>query len=254
MTEVVVKLEDSVYGEGNFRLRADADPETLPPDYLADLARMGGAVEEWVTGEEVASPSVQLRILPEGEPLVISTHDQVLGGANGQQFAGCSFPARTAYHRQIVQDALRIAAKLAAEGVVGRFGVDFVVTRRPDGTWDHYAMELNLREGGTSHPYGTLWLLTEGNYDAGAGAFRIRDGSARAYVASDAVAVRASSARELLEHARAAGVGYDPATATGTVFHMFRAIEAEGRIAAVTIGRSQKDAAERHARLLRTVG
>ena len=39
-----------------------------------------GIVEERVVGEEIRSPSVQLRITPLGQLEVLSTHDQVLGG------------------------------------------------------------------------------------------------------------------------------------------------------------------------------
>lgn len=109
---------------------------------------------------------------------------------------------------------------------------------------------MNLREGGTSHPYGTLWFLTEGNFDAEAGVFRLPGGETRCYVASDAVEVRASSPRELLERAGAAELLWDAATATGSVFHMFGAIALLGRIAAVTVGTTREDARERHDRLL----
>ena len=247
--DVVVKLNDSVYGEGNVRLQPGTDPRVLPASYLADLRRLGGVVECWLDGDEVASPSAQLRIRPGGETLVISTHDQMLGGENGQQFTGGRFPASGAYHHTIVAPARRVAERLAAEGAVGRFGIDFVVVRDPDGTWRAYAMELNLREGGTSHPYGTLWLLTEGNFDADAGAFRLADGGRRVLVASDNVPVGPDDPETVLAASRAAGTDYDSATSTGTVFHMFAAVAAEGRISAVTIGTSHADAARRHERM-----
>lgn len=251
--ELVVKLNDSVYGEGNVRLPAGADPLSLPDAYLADLERLGGVVEEWLDGDEVASPSVQLRMRPGGEALVIATHDQMLGGDNGQQFTGGRFPAAGAYHHAIVDPARRIGEWLAMQGAVGRFGVDFVVVRDPDGTWQPYAMELNLREGGTSHPYGSLWLLTEGNFDADAGAFRLDDGSERVFVASDNVSVGVTNTRDLLERSRSAATSYDPATVTGTVFHMLAAVAAERRVSAVTIGTSHADAAQRHQRLVDAV-
>jgi hypothetical protein len=247
--EVVVKLDDSVYGEGNARLQPGADPRALPVGYLADLRRLGGVVETWLDGDEVASPSVQLRIRPGGEALVIATHDQMLGGENGQQFTGGRFPASGAYHHKIVAPARRVAERLAAEGAVGRFGIDFVVVRGPDGTWQAYAMELNLREGGTSHPYGTLWLLTEGNFDADAGAFRLADGTRRVLVASDNVPVGADNPETVLAASRATCTNYDSTTTTGTVFHMFAAVAAEGRISAVTIGTSHADASQRHERM-----
>ena len=52
-----------------------------------------------------------------------------------------------------------------AEGVLGRFAVDFVVVRDARGAWTPYAIELNLRKGGTTHPFLTLQFLTDGTYD-----------------------------------------------------------------------------------------
>ena len=252
--DVVVKLNDSVYGDGNVRLARGDDPSGLPRSYLADLERLGGVVEQWIDGDEVASPSVQMRIRPGGEPLIISTHDQLLGGENGQQFMGGRFPASGAYHHTIVAAARPLGERLAAAGVVGRFGIDFVVVRSPDATWRAYAMELNLREGGTSHPYGSLWLLTEGNFDADEGAFRLLDGGRRTYVASDNVPVRIGDAEAMLAACRSAACAYDPGEVVGTVFHMLGAVATENRVAAVTIGRSHADAAARHERLTNAIG
>ncbi len=250
--DIVVKLDQSVYGEGNIRLAPGDDPGALPPNYLADLGRFGGVVETWITGAEVRSPSVQLRVLPGGEPVVISTHDQILGGSNGQQFIACRFPADAAYGPQVIEAAQRVGHSLADSGLVGRFGMDFVVARRPDGGWDHYAMELNLREGGTSHPYATLWFLTEGNFDAAEGVFRMPDGSTRAYVATDHLETSCGTVDDLLRAAREAGVAFDPETDLGAVFHMLRGLP-QGEVAAVTIGESPADAQERHDRLAAAV-
>ena len=250
--DVVVKLDQSVYGEGNIRLARDADPASLPPGYLRDLERFGGVVEAWLSGDEVRSPSVQLRVLPGGEPVVISTHDQILGGSNGQQFMACRFPADPGYGPQVIASAQRVGRRLAEAGLVGRFGMDFVVVRRPDGGWDHYAMELNLREGGTSHPYATLWFLTEGNFDAATGSYRMADGTTRAYVATDHLETGCRSVQELLRAATEAGVAFDPDTDLGAVFHMLRALP-DGEVAVVTIGDSPADAQQRHDRLAAAV-
>src|SRR5215218_1147933 len=62
----------------------------------ADVARFeqdGGIVEERIVGEELRSPSVQLRVRPDGSVELLSTHDQLLGGGSGQSYLGCVFPA-----------------------------------------------------------------------------------------------------------------------------------------------------------------
>ena len=110
---MIVKLNDGVSGNGNAtvdlrgldgrdvrelvaervaRARAGvADPH--PGRVLGPFARDGGIVEERVTGTELRSPSVQLRVLPDGQVELLSTHDQLLGGPSGQRYLGCTFPA-----------------------------------------------------------------------------------------------------------------------------------------------------------------
>jgi hypothetical protein len=49
-----------------------------------------------------------------------------------------------------------------SKGVIGRLAVDFVVARRDDGRWEPFAIEINLRKGGTTHPYEALGRLAGG--------------------------------------------------------------------------------------------
>ena len=70
--------------------------------YLPELLSMPdvtvrGIVEEMVDGERFTSPSVQVDILPDGEVEVLATHEQELGGDDGQVYVGCRFPADPAY-------------------------------------------------------------------------------------------------------------------------------------------------------------
>jgi hypothetical protein len=188
VTEALVKLNEGVSGEGNalvdlhnlaapgspgereeIALRVQEMAFELPgtsfSSYAAKLAERGGIVEERITGVELRSPSVQLRATPFGEVELLSTHDQLLGGPSGQSYLGCTFPADFAYAKEISADAQRIGERLAREGVLGRFAIDFVVVRWGDGSWTSYAIELNLRKGGTTHPFLTLQFLTDGRYD-----------------------------------------------------------------------------------------
>jgi hypothetical protein len=188
ITEAMVKLNEGVSGEGNALVdlhdmavpgppgereetanrvqeMAFELPGTAFSSYAAKLAERGGIVEERITGVELRSPSVQLRVTPFGEVELLSTHDQVLGGPSGQSYLGCSFPADFGYAKKISADAQRIGDRLAREGVLGRFAIDFVVVRSGDGSWTPYAIELNLRKGGTTHPFFTLQFLTDGRYD-----------------------------------------------------------------------------------------
>ena len=67
------------------------------------------------------------------------------------------------------------------DGVLGRFGVDFVSVPRADG-WRHFAIEINLRKGGTTHTFQMLQFLTGGRYDAGRAEFVTPAGETRRYL------------------------------------------------------------------------
>jgi hypothetical protein len=58
-----------------------------------------------------------------------------------------------------------IAKRMVAHGVLGRFSVDFLSVFE-NAKWTHYAIEINLRKGGTTHPFLMLQFLTDGIYDA----------------------------------------------------------------------------------------
>ena len=165
LSEVMVKQNEGISGEGNAvvtlaGLPAPGSTEedaTLAErvqgmqleypglsfeDYSAKFAQDHGIVEERIVGEEIRSPSVQLRVTPLGDVQLLSTHDQLLGGATKQLYLGARFPAVTAYAAVISREAMKVGKRLAKEGVLGRFAVDFVVVRREDGSWEPYAIEL----------------------------------------------------------------------------------------------------------------
>src|SRR5208337_4549247 len=109
--------------------------------YLEKFQAMGGIVEEFLEGANKRSPSAQFRMDPLGRLAAISTHDQVLGGQNAQVFLGCRFPANAAYRLAIQELGMRAGEALAAKGVLGRFGIDFISVADGEG-WRHYAIEI----------------------------------------------------------------------------------------------------------------
>lgn len=189
-------------------------------DYLAKLEAVGGVVEELITAPEIRSPSVQLRITPLGEVELLSTHDQLLGGPSGQIFLGCTFPADPGYAAAITHSAQIIGRRLANEGVLGRFAVDFVVARA-ENSWRHHAVEINLRKGGTTHPYLTLQFLTDGRYHPERASFITSGGRSRCLAATDHLPLnRDLSLDELFDLAVVNGVHFDNSRQIGVVFHM----------------------------------
>ena len=89
--------------------------------FMKKLGRLQGIVEERIVAEEVTSPSVQLRITPARDVELLSTHDQLLGGASGQSYLGCIFPAADEYAAKISHEAMKVGKLLAQRGVLGRF-------------------------------------------------------------------------------------------------------------------------------------
>ena len=171
---VVIKHDDSGAGDGNqvIDLRTPRDLratlEALPEWYLRDLAE-GGVVEELVTGTAFTTPSVQIDVLPDRRVVVLATHEQVMGGAGGQVYMGCRFPADPAYAADLAHHGRAIGERLAERGVLGRASIDFAAARDARGRWHLHALEVNLRKGGTTHPYAVLRNVAPGRYDEKAG-------------------------------------------------------------------------------------
>lgn len=217
--------------------------------YLETLDAEGGIVEEMVPGENLPSPSVQMRITPLGKVEVLSTHDQILGGDSGQVFLGSKFPANPAYATQISRSARRVGELLADAGVIGRFAIDFMMTRSPDGGWQEHAIELNLRKGGTTHPFLTLQFLTDGTYDESTGLFIAPNGQEKFYVASDHVSADGLdqlTPQDLLDIALMRDLHFDQARQVGSVFHMLSALPTHGNVGVTSVGNSPAEAQDRY--------
>jgi len=256
----VLKLDLGVSGLGNALLDLDVvsrdlhagialEDETVDIEhYLAQFDEQGGIVEELIEGEDFRSPSVQLRMSPSGQVDIMSTHDQVLGGAHGHTYFGCHFPADPGYASQIAVEALKVGRRLAREGVIGRAAVDFAVVQR-DGAWEPYALEINLRSGGTTHPLFALTSLTDGVYDPLAAEWRTRLGDIKYYAATDHLdspAYQSLTPDDLLDVVEQKGLGWDGEREVGVVLHMVSAIAVAGRIGLTAIGDTLDEARQRY--------
>ncbi len=267
----VVKLDESFSGEGNalFRYPASDSKAALgdalrqvefavasetPEAYFDKMAKMGGIVEEYIEAEEKHSPSAQLRIGPRGDVLLISTHDQILGGPSGQVFLGCRFPARDEYRMGIQEASLRIGQVLSAHGVVSRFGVDFLVYRdSTDGPWKTTALEINLRMGGTTHPYLALQFLTGGSLDPESGLFLSPSGQAKYYKATDNLyspRYRGLLPEDLVDLLTVNKLHYSHGSESGVLFHLIGALSEFGKLGLTAIANSPAQVDELYAHTL----
>jgi hypothetical protein len=194
----------------------------------------------------VRSPSAQLRASPDRLVEILSTHDQVLGGTTGQTFLGCRFPADQEYGALVARLGERIGWILAREGVIGRFGVDFVVVRRPEG-WYPYAIEINLRSGGTTHPMLTMQALTDGEFQANDGRFQTTQGE-RFYVATDHLespGYAALTPDDVLDGVGDERLSWDPDRLVGVALHLVSAVAVAGRLGLTAVGSEPADAQRR---------
>jgi hypothetical protein len=271
-TAAMVKLNEGVSGAGNAEVDltglpdvgADSEREALRHRvmtmtlespradvemFLDKLTERAGIVEERVTGHELRSPSVQLRVTPLGEVELLSTHDQILGGVTGQSYLGCRFPADAAYAGLISADAMKVGEVLANKGVLGRFAIDFVVSRSHE-QWTSHAIEINLRRGGTTHPFLTLQFLTDGRYHAESSRFLTPNGDERHLVATDHFedqSLMGLHIADLFDLVAISGIHYDQARERGVVFHMMSGMTELGRVGLTAVGATREEAEERYA-------
>jgi len=221
------------------------DPRQTWSTFKDKLEREGGVVEAFVEAPDKRAPSCQMRISPAGTLDPISTHDQLVEGVDGQIYAGCRFPADAAYRMDIQRDALRVAEVLQEEGAVGRLAVDFICVQAEDGSWTHYAIETNLRLGGTTHPMMLLRMMTDGRYDPDTGLYLTPRGEPQFYVATDSM--RADSyhgllVEDLLDIAAVHGLHYQAWSESGVLFHFTGALSEFGKLGITAVGKSPGEA------------
>ncbi len=275
MRKAVVKVNDGFSGDGNaifsyagIEKNADAKKwvqenfqaklKIVASDlsfemFLHKYKIMGGIVEAFIEGERKESPSVQCRITPLGESEVLSTHDQELGGESGQVYVGAHFPASIEYAAEIGQMGKKVSNSLKDKGVLGRFAVDFISVLEKDG-WKHYAIEINLRKGGTTHPFLMLQFLTDGAYNPEEGVYYTSKGHlVRYYFSSDNLKSEkyiGLTPHDLIDIAMMNDIHYDGTSQEGVMFHLIGALSQYGKLGVVCVGSTPERAREFYAQIV----
>ncbi|MDQ3765775.1 MAG: peptide ligase PGM1-related protein [Actinomycetota bacterium] len=264
----VIKLNNGFSGQGNAIV--DLEDLAVPlngscmtfcaieeswANFEKTIISEGAVVEELLRSPGVFSPSVQMKITAGHRLEMLSTHDQILGGFEDQVYLGCRFPAQRPYRSAIQEHARRVGEVLVRRGVIGYFGIDFIL--EPGGADPSvYISEINLRMGGTSHPFYMTARLTRGRYDEGSGEL-IAGGRAKYYVATDnlksksLIGLPASGAIDALE---SADLGYDHTHRTGALLHLLGALERYGKVGATCIGDSMEEADALYANVVHALG
>jgi len=284
LKRIVVKLNEGFSGEGNAILDLRAIQDCIPKhcdkpsamaarrektidalneqlakmsfqgagetweSFSARIPELGAIVEAFVEGELKRSPSVQGYIRPSGEVEIVSTHDQILGGADGQVYEGCYFPADVEYRCHLQELGLQVGEALAAKGAIERYSVDFIAVQDPETKkWDIQAIEINLRKGGTTHPFMTLRLLTNGTFDYDTGKFLSQQNQEKYYIATDNLQkpqYRGLLPNDLMDIIAQERLHFDSSSRTGTVFHLMGALSEFGKLGLTSIGNSLEEAQE----------
>ena len=133
---------------------------------------------------------------------------------------------------------------------MGRFGIDFLITQGSSGEWQAHAIEINLRNGGTTHPFLTLMALTDGHYDPQTSEFRAATGQAKYYIATDhleAPEYARLTPDDLLDLLPRRGLIWQSGTQTGITFHMISSLAVAGRVGLTAIGDTPEQAEELYA-------
>ncbi|MEP6947933.1 MAG: peptide ligase PGM1-related protein [Ginsengibacter sp.] len=268
LQKAVIKMNEGFSGEGNaiyyypdfygnglmeknidesmplhLRISAKDLSENL---FFEKIYEMGGIVEEFIDADIKTSPSVQCLINPLHEVEVLSTHDQLLGGEDGQIFIGASFPANGEYNISLAKEGKKIAQALEKKGALGRFAIDFISVKQND-EWMHYAIEINLRKGGTTHPFFMLQFLTDGVYNAEKGEYLTASGNKRFYFSTDNVSkecYKGLTPHDLFDIAMFHSLMYDGASQEGVMFHLVGALSQYGKLGLVCIGDTPQKAKE----------
>ena len=270
LLHLVVKLNEGFSGEGNARLalgplrlaeqtaagrrrllREALERLPMPvPQWRELVAGQGALAEAWLEGgEALRSPSVQGMIHPSGGSgpgtvELLSSHEQVLGGPSGQTYQGCTFPAAGAYRAELLRHGRAVGEALAAAGALDRYAVDFIARRFGD-RWALEAIEVNLRQGGTTHPFIALAAITGGASDGDDGLYRAPTGTPLYYRATDTLehpGLRGLLPVDLIDIVAEAGLHFDPAQLRGSVFHLLGCLSEFGKLGMTCIGRSAAEA------------
>ena len=281
LKRIVIKLNEGFSGEGNALLDLRSLSEVAPgqastaervaaisdrfqslsfqcdtetwENFSSRIPELGAIAEAFIEGEEKRSPSVQGCVNPNGEVEILSTHDQILGGPDGQIFLGCRFPADGAYRLALQEYGIKVGKILATKGVLERFSVDFVAVHQPQAApdyssqnqWDLQAIEINIRKGGTTHPFMTLKLVTQGKYDHETGLFCNQQGEPKYYVATDNLqndAYKGLLPQDLIDIIAQQHLHFNSTTETGSIFHLAGCLSEFGKVGVTSVGNSPAEA------------
>ncbi len=169
--------------------------------------------------------------------VILSTHEQIL---EGQIYQGCTFPASDLYNAQLITYGKRIGLYLAKLGIKDHFSVDFICLQSSD-TVEVFAIEINLRISGTTHPFMALQLLSNGVFDLETFKYVLNDGTERYYYCTDHChneAFKRLLPIDIFELSQSAKeLRWNQQENVGVLFHLIGGISEFGRLGMTCVGK-----------------
>lgn len=212
--------------------------------YISLLKDCGAIIEAYIEPKsEVPNsfPSAQC-YLEKKSPLenisfeILGTHDQILGGSLGQDFEGCTFPASVNYRYKLMEYTKKILNVLINKGVTGHLSIDFLAQPEDQSL---LALEINLRQTGTTHPCRTFHNLLDGKL-CDDGSYIDSQGRHKYYFATDGFIdtkfIGISPAVLIQELYRNSEINFCNRRKTGVVPHLWSSLENYGKIGVTCIG------------------
>jgi hypothetical protein len=143
-----------------------------------------------------------------------------------------------------VEYGQKIGQILADKGCLERFGIDFVISRENDEIKIH-AIEINLRWGGTSHPFVAAKYITDGTITPD-GKLCGQDDEIKYYMATDTIQndkYAGLQPEDFLDMvSKNEELQFDPEMSTGVIFHLLSSLSVFGKFGFTAIGNSSEDA------------
>ena len=162
-------------GGGSRRRDGAGAPDATVDAYLAKLDDAAAIVEERIVGDELRSPSVQIRVTrwARSRSSRPTTRCSAAPAGSATSAAGSRRPGvRAGYHARTPNGS---ATGWPRRGCwAGSRSTSWPCAEARQ--WDADAIEVNLRKGGTTHPFLTLQFLTDGRYDPATAASSPRAG------------------------------------------------------------------------------
>ncbi len=221
--------------------------------FKKEFDRLGGICELYIGGKN-HSPSVQIQLLPSGKVNIVSTHEQILGGPGSQRYAGCEFPANENYKKEIIKQAELVANWMSKKGMVGNFSIDFLAVKQSD-NFTVYPIEINLRKGGTTHPFRITYFLTGAKYNRKTGLLQCGDTPIYYYSMDfiESEKYKKLTPKTLIETVASSKISFNKDTKKGVILFMPGMITELGRFGAVCIGHSREEAKNYYKKLVALV-